>query len=82
MRQMREAMVDMDLAVVNALNRRLELAARLAAYQATHGGESNAETPWMRQYVASANGGPLSEADLLRLLALIEEICAPGEGAG
>lgn len=77
MRQMREAIVDVDLAVLTAVNRRVELAARLAAYRRAHGldAETSGDAETMRAYVTAANAGPLGDADVRRIVALLDEVC-------
>jgi len=66
-RQMRDQITDNDIKLVGAINRRLELVARLRAYKAEHGMEfvDHTREVWMHQYMQSINRGPLS-ADGLR----------------
>ncbi len=70
MRQMRDAILDNDLKIVQLVNKRLGLVAKLRDYKTEH------EIPfvdaereaWMHRYHQSANGGPLSADGLSRLL--------------
>jgi chorismate mutase len=66
-RQLREAISDNDRKLVDALNKRLELVARLKRYKESLGiGFVDPEREeWMLSYLQRANGGPLS-ADGLR----------------
>jgi chorismate mutase len=65
-RQLREQISDNDRALVQALNRRLELVARLKAYKESRGVEflDPAREEWMLRYLARANRGPLSAEGL------------------
>jgi chorismate mutase len=68
-RQMREAIIDIDLRLLQAVNARLELVARLRAYKRSQGMAfvDQAREDWMHTYLQAANRGPLS-ADGLREL--------------
>ncbi len=68
-RQLREQISDNDRTLVAAINKRLELVARLKAYKDAHGLEfvDTAREEWMLQDLQRANRGPLS-ADGLRTL--------------
>jgi chorismate mutase len=68
-RQMRDAIIDNDLHLMAAVNRRLELVARLRAYKEAHGMEfiDGAREEWMHRYLQGANAGPLSAAGLSEL---------------
>ena len=61
-RQLREAISDNDRKLMEALNKRLELVARLKRYKESHGiGFVDPEREeWMLSYLARANRGPLS----------------------
>jgi chorismate mutase len=65
-RQMRDAIMDADLRLLQAVNARLELVARLRAYKAAQGMEfvDPAREEWMHRYMSGANRGPLSDAGL------------------
>lgn len=68
-RQMRDAIIDNDLKLLVAVNRRLELVARLRAYKESHGLTfvDQARERWMRSYLEGANSGPLSSEGLTEL---------------
>ncbi len=74
-RQVREQISDNDRAIVDAINARLKLVARLKGYKESRG--MNFVDPdreeWMLQYLARANRGPLSSDGLRELF---EEILA------
>jgi chorismate mutase len=61
-RQLREQISDNDLAIVNAVNRRLKLVRRLKEYKTSRGFEfvDQAREDWMVSYLTRANQGPLS----------------------
>jgi chorismate mutase len=65
-RQLREQISDNDRAIVDAVNTRLKLVARLKRYKESRGIEfvDPAREQWMLQYVSRANRGPLSQAGL------------------
>jgi chorismate mutase len=65
-RQLREQISDNDLAIVNAINKRLRLVQRLRDYKLSRNWEfvDQAREDWMLAYLARANSGPLSEAGL------------------
>ena len=72
-RQLREQISDNDRAIVDAINKRLKLVARLKEYKASRGFEfvdPNRED-WMIRYLERANGGPLSGDGLRELFAQI-----------
>jgi chorismate mutase len=66
-RQLREQISDTDRAIVDAINKRLELVARLKRYKESRGIAfvDPEREEWMLQYLARANRGPLT-ADGLR----------------
>ena len=74
-RQVREQISDNDRAIVDAINARLKLVARLKGYKESRGLDfvDPDREEWMLQYLARANRGPLS-GDGLR--ELFEEILA------
>jgi chorismate mutase len=85
-RQLREQISDTDRAIVEAINRRLDLVARLKRYKESRGIDfvDPDREEWMLQYLARANRGPLS-ADGLReifaeLLDLTKREVARGDG--
>ena len=68
-RQLREQISDNDRAIVDAMNARLRLVARLKGYKESRGMsfvDPNREQ-WMLQYLARANRGPLSSDGLQEL---------------
>jgi 3-deoxy-7-phosphoheptulonate synthase / chorismate mutase len=65
-RQLREQISDNDRALVEAVNRRLQLVAQLKRYKESRGiGFIDPEREeWMLQYLTRANRGPLTAAGL------------------
>ena len=65
-RQLREQISDNDLAIVEAINKRLKLVGRLKEYKTSRGFEfvDQAREDWMMSYVTRANRGPLSAQGL------------------
>jgi chorismate mutase len=74
-RQLREQISDNDRAIVDAINARLKLVARLKGYKESRGmGFLDPDREeWMLQYLSRANRGPLSAEGLRELF---EEILA------
>jgi chorismate mutase len=74
-RQVREQISDNDRAIVDAINTRLKLVARLKGYKESRGLDfvDPDREEWMLQYLARANRGPLSSEGLRELF---EEILA------
>ena len=72
-RQLREQISDNDRAIVEAINKRLKLVARLKEYKASRGFEfvDPDREDWMIRYLERANGGPLSDDGLRELFAQI-----------
>ena len=72
-RQLREQISDNDRAIVDAINKRLKLVARLKEYKASRGFEfvDPDREDWMIRYLERANGGPLSDEGLRDLFAQI-----------
>ena len=66
-KQLREQISDNDRAIIEAINTRLKLVARLKSYKESRGMSfvDPEREEWMLQYLARANRGPLS-ADGLR----------------
>jgi len=75
-RQLREQISDNDRAIVDAINKRLKLVARLKEYKASRGFEfvDPDREDWMIRYLARANGGPLSEDGLREIFAAILDL--------
>ncbi len=65
-RQMREQIIDNDIRIIAAVNRRLELVARLREYKEAHGMAfvDQSREAWMHQYLQGVNRGPLSDEGL------------------
>jgi len=72
-RQLREQISDNDRAIVEAINKRLKLVARLKEYKASRGYEfvDPDREDWMIRYLERANGGPLSPEGLRDLFGSI-----------
>lgn len=75
-RQMRDAVIDNDLAIVRAVNKRLQLVAKLRDYKSEHDipfVDAEREA-WMHRYLQSANPGPLSAEGLSQFLAYLLQL--------
>ena len=87
LRQLREQISDTDRAIVDAINTRLKLVARIKSYKESRGiGFVDPEREeWMLQYLSRANRGPLSQEGLreifAELLDLTKREVARGEGS-
>ncbi len=68
-KQLREQISDNDRALVEAMNKRLQLVARLKAYKESRGISfvDPDREEWMLQYLSRANRGPLSPEGLREL---------------
>jgi len=68
-RQIREQISDNDRAIVEAINTRLKLVARLKSYKESRGMSfiDPEREEWMLQYLARANRGPLSPDGLRQI---------------
>lgn len=75
-RQLREQISDADRALVDAINKRLELVARLKSYKKSRGLEfvDLQREEWMLNYLSRANRGPLSQDGLRELFAEILDL--------
>ena len=75
-RQLREQISDADRALVDAMNRRLELVARLKRYKEGRGLDfvDLQREEWMLSYLTRANRGPLSAEGLHELFAEILDL--------
>ena len=86
-RQLREQISDTDRSIVEAINKRLKLVARLKEYKAQRGLDfvDLQREEWMLQYLARANRGPLSSDGLHEIFAEILDLTkrevARGESA-
>ena len=75
-RQFREQISDNDRAIMEAVNRRLNLVAQVKAYKESRGlGFLDPEREeWMLQYLSRANRGPLSGEGLQELFRMILDL--------
>ena len=75
-RQLREQISDADRALVDAINKRLQLVARLKSYKESRGLEfvDLQREEWMLNYLSRANRGPLSQDGLRELFAEILDL--------
>lgn len=75
-RQLREQLSDIDRGLVDAVNARLKLVARLKRYKESRGIEfvDPEREEWMFNYLARANRGPLSEEGLRELYAEVLDL--------
>jgi chorismate mutase len=75
-KQYRSQITDADLAIVQAVNRRIALVARLHAYKRERGYDviDPAREDWMLSYLTRANSGPLSAEGLAALYHELLEI--------
>jgi chorismate mutase len=75
-RQLREQISDNDRAIVDAINKRLKLVARLKEYKASRGFEfvDPDREDWMIRYLQRANRGPLTEEGLRETFETILEL--------
>jgi chorismate mutase len=86
-RQLREQISDNDVAIIEAVNRRLKLVGRLKEYKASRGFDfvDLAREDWMVSYLARANRGPLSAEGLREIfeeiLDLTKREVAKGDSA-
>jgi chorismate mutase len=75
-RQLREQISDTDRSIVDAINKRLELVARLKGYKESRGIDfvDLQREEWMLSYLSRANRGPLSPEGLHELFAEILDL--------
>lgn len=75
-RQLREQLSDVDRGLVDAINARLKLVARLKRYKESRGMEfvDPEREEWMFSYLARANRGPLSAEGLREAYAAVLEL--------
>ena len=75
-RQLREQISDNDRAIVEAVNKRLKLVARLKQYKASRGFEfvDHAREDWMFSYLSRANRGPLTTEGLHEIFEAILDL--------
>ena len=65
-RQMRDAIIDTDLKLLQTINSRIELVKRLRTYKRSQGMSfvDPAREEWLHSYLQAANRGPLSAEGL------------------
>ena len=75
-RQLREQISDADRAIVDAINQRLRLVARLKEYKESRGFEfvDPEREEWMLRDLLRANRGPLSDEGLESIYARVLEL--------
>ena len=75
-KQLRQQISDNDRTIVEAMNKRLDLVARIKAYKESRGlGFVDPEREeWMLKYLARANRGPLSSQGLEELFVEILDL--------
>jgi chorismate mutase len=68
-KQLRQQISDTDRSIVDAINARLRLVARIKSYKESRGIDflDPEREEWMLQYLARANRGPLSQDGLKEL---------------
>src|SRR5256885_11104112 len=83
-RQLREQISDADRTVVEAVNARLKLVARLKAYKESRGLSfvDPQREEWMLSYLTRANRGPLSAEGLQELFSEILDLTKREVGRG
>lgn len=75
-RQLREQLSDVDRGIVEAINARLKLVARLKRYKESHGIQfvDPEREEWMFSYLARANRGPLTTEGLREIYAALLDL--------
>jgi chorismate mutase len=75
-RQLREQISDADRKIVEAINARLKLVARLKAYKESRGLSfvDPEREEWMLNYLSRANRGPLSSEGLQEIFAEVLDL--------
>lgn len=75
-RQMRDQIVDNDLKLMLAVNKRLELVEALRRYKESQGLEfiDHSREEWMHRYLQGANRGPLSRDGLTEIYGHLLEL--------
>ena len=83
-RRLREQVSDNDVALIEAMNRRLDLVGQMWRYKQSHGLEvlDPEREEWMLRYLRRANRGPLSQAGLEELFATVLELTKRELGGG
>ena len=72
-RQLREQISDNDLALVQAINKRIKLVAQMKNYKASRGYDflDPDREEWMLRYLMRASSGPLTEEGLRELFTAV-----------
>jgi chorismate mutase len=75
-RQMRDQIIDNDLKLIQAINQRLTLVARLRGYKEERDLEfvDPSREEWMHRYLRGANKGPLSDDGLTEIYGHVLEL--------
>jgi chorismate mutase len=75
-RQIREQISDNDRALVEAVNRRLQLVARLKRYKESRGMDfvDPEREEWMLQYLTRANRGPMTSEGLRQFFGAVLDL--------
>jgi chorismate mutase len=75
-RQMRDQIIDNDLKLIQAINQRLTLVARLRGYKQERDLEfvDPSREEWMHRYLRGANKGPLSDDGLTEIYGHVLEL--------
>lgn len=75
-RQMRDQIIDNDLKLIQAINQRLTLVARLRGYKEDRALEfvDHSREEWMHRYLQGANKGPLSTQGLTEIYGHVLEL--------
>ncbi len=75
-RQMRDQIIDNDLKLIQAINQRLTLVARLRGYKQERDLEfvDSSREEWMHRYLRGANKGPLSDDGLTEIYGHVLEL--------
>ena len=83
-RQMRDAIIDTDLKLMQAINSRLVMVSRLRAYKQAQGMEfvDQAREDWMHSYLQGANKGPLTDDGLREIYGHLLDLTKRETGGG
>jgi chorismate mutase len=76
LRELREQVAGVDRQILDAINARIELVARIRRYKAENGIDflDPGREEWLLQHLVEANTGPLSEAGVRQLFATILDL--------
>ncbi|HEV7133545.1 MAG TPA: chorismate mutase [Gaiellaceae bacterium] len=83
-RRLREQVSDNDRALIDAMNKRLELVGKMWSYKQAHGLDvlDPEREEWMLRYLSRANRGPLSQAGLDELFRAVLDLTKKELGGG